>query len=150
MEKAVTSKNLARRVSPRITTFLASRSQDVCVQCRYRAASAIQSRHANPISPVIVRRYASDSVKDRVIKRLWGRTSKDASDSPHKGLTGEEKGEREMRGNEGEHEAGYEFDNQDAGAEYVEALTTDGLSTIGEITPEIRAKRLGLGGGYKG
>ena len=145
METVVT-----RRVSPRLAALFASRSQDVCLQCKYRAASAIQSRHAALISPVTVRRYASESVKDKVLKRLWGRSSKDTSDEPYKGLTREQRAERESRENEGEHETGYEFDGQDAGAEYVEALTTDGLRTVGEITPKIRAKRLGLRDGYRG
>ena len=150
MERVVTSKSMARRVSPRLAAFLASRSQNVCLQCKYRAASAILSRHAALISPFVIRRHASDSVKDKVLSRLWGRSSKDTSDSSHKGSTGEESAELETQLNEGEQEAGYEFHKQDAGAEYMEALTTDGLSTIGEITQEIRAKRLGLRDGYRG
>ena len=148
MEKVLTSKT--RRFTPKFATFLASRPKDVCLQCRYRAASANQTRHAPLISPFISRRYASDSVKDKVLKRLWGRSSKDVSGDSRKGFTGGERAERETQGNEGEQEAGYEFDTQDGGAGYVEALTTDGLSTIGEITPQIRAKRLRLRDGYRG
>ena len=88
-------------------------------------------------------------MKDKVLKRLWGRPSKNSPDKPDKRLTGEE-AIYESQGNEGEREASYEFGEQDAGAGYVEALTTDGLRTVGETTPEIRAKRLGLHDGYRG
>ena len=143
MKRASAAKRTSGHVSTRLAALYSTGPQGICLQCRYRAATAFRSRSPVTYSPVITRRHASESIKDKVLKRLRGRSAED------KGLTEEEKANRKAGDQEGERKAEFEIDGQGTKEGYVPASYDDGLPRIGGITREVRLRMSGLRSGYK-
>lgn len=146
MKRAVTPKSTTGCLLPRLAALYSTRSQGICLQCRYQAAAAVQVGSLAPLSST--RRYASNfgAKGFNTLLKKWGK-------GPYKGLTEEQMAENEAQEHAAAREAASEAEEEPKGAEgavYVPASTGLGLPRIGGKPRKVRLRQQGVRDGFRG
>lgn len=134
----------------RLSTLVASVGQRstvrrgfVCLQCRHRSALAAQKCALSTSIPVPTQRHASsttrsDSLSERIRRKIWGTDSPPSQEDPYGGLSTFEQRKSKAKKDPvavAEGVSGAAVVPSDAAASnYVPATTWDGLDRIGGAT----------------